>query len=55
MYRIRTYQAKGLTSCEVRVEIPMNAEAPWTGMVIGGNLDDTIEKMAHVVLTTVCE
>jgi hypothetical protein len=45
MYHCRPYQV-GLTSYEVRVEIPINPEAPWTRMVIGGNLDNGVEKMA---------
>jgi hypothetical protein len=37
------------------VEIPINPVAPWTGTVIGGDLDDTVEKIAHVALTVMCE
>jgi hypothetical protein len=29
--------------------------ALWTGAVIGGDLHDTVEKMAHVALTALCE
>jgi hypothetical protein len=41
--------------CEVRVEIPVNPTAPWTRAVVGGDWDDTVEKMAHVALTAMCE
>jgi hypothetical protein len=54
-YSCGPYQAHGLSCCEVWVEIPVNPEAPWTRMVVGGNLDDTVEKMAHLVLTVMCE
>jgi hypothetical protein len=37
------------------VEIPIKPVAPWTGAVVGGNLDDAIKKMAHVALTVMCE
>jgi hypothetical protein len=34
------------------VEIPIDPMAPWTGAVVGSEVDDTVEKMAHVALTT---
>jgi hypothetical protein len=37
------------------MEIPINPMAPWTGAVIGGDLDNAVEKMAHVMLTVMCE
>jgi hypothetical protein len=40
--------------CEVRVEIPFNPMAPSTGAIGSGELDDAIEKMAHVALTLLC-
>jgi hypothetical protein len=37
------------------VEIPVNLKAPWADMVIGGDQDVAVEKMAHVAHTAVCE
>jgi hypothetical protein len=43
--------------CDVRVEIPFDPTptVPWTGAIIGNELDDIIEKMAHMALTSLCE
>jgi hypothetical protein len=54
-YRCRPYQQHGLSCCELRVEIPINPEGPWTRMVIVGDLDEAVEKMAHLSLTAICE
>jgi hypothetical protein len=54
-YRCMPYQAHGLPCCEVPVEIPVNPEAPWTGMVVGGDLDNAVGKMAYLALTALCE
>jgi hypothetical protein len=54
-YCCRPYQKHGLRCCEVQVEIPVNPEAPFTGTVIGGDLDKVVERMAHLALTTMCE
>jgi hypothetical protein len=37
------------------VEIPISPTAPWTRAVVRGNLDDVVEKMAHVAFTAMCE
>jgi hypothetical protein len=37
------------------VEIPFDPTVPWTGAIIGNELDDIIEKMAHMALTSLCE
>jgi hypothetical protein len=29
--------------------------APWTGAIIGSEIDDAVEKMAHMALTSLCE
>jgi hypothetical protein len=55
LYHCRPIQAHGLNICEVRVEIPFGPTAPWTRPIIGSEIDDTIEKMAHVALTSLCE
>jgi hypothetical protein len=41
--------------CEARVEIPFDAMVPWTGAIVGSELDDAILKMAHAALTSLCE
>jgi hypothetical protein len=41
--------------CEVRVEIPFDPTALWKGAVVGSEVDDTIEKMAHMALILLCE
>jgi hypothetical protein len=41
--------------CEVRVEIPFDPAAPWKGAIIGSEVDDAVEKIAHVALTSLCE
>jgi hypothetical protein len=54
-YRCRCFQAHGLNVCEVWVEIPLNPMAPWRGAVIHNGVDDVVENMAHVALTSLCE
>jgi hypothetical protein len=54
-YYCRPYQKHGLPCCEVQVEIPINPEASLTGTVIRGDLDEAVERMAHLALTTMCE
>jgi hypothetical protein len=41
--------------CEVNVVIPLNSMEPWMVTVIGVELDETIEQMAQVALTSLCE
>jgi hypothetical protein len=41
--------------CEVRVEIPLDPTTPWRGAIVGNEVDDTIKKMVHVALTSLCE
>jgi hypothetical protein len=36
------------------VEIPVECTTPWTRANIGSEVDDVIEKMAHVALTALC-
>ena len=54
-YRCRPFQAHGLHACEARVEIPFDPTVPWTGAVIGSEVDDAVEKLAHAALTSLCE
>jgi hypothetical protein len=44
-----------LSACEVQVVIPFDPAEPYLGVVIGIGLDDGVEKMAHIALTTFCE
>jgi hypothetical protein len=37
------------------VEITVDPVAPLTGAVVGGDMDDAVEKMAHVALTAMSE
>jgi hypothetical protein len=52
---LQVVPAHGLTCCEARVEISVNPVAAWTGAVVGGDLDNAVEKIAHVALTAMCE
>jgi hypothetical protein len=54
-FRPNPIQTHGLNVCEVRVEIPFDPMAPWMGAVVGNELDDAIEKMAHAALTSLRE
>jgi hypothetical protein len=40
--------------CEVRVEIPFHSMTSWKGAVVGSEVDDAVEKMAHVALASLC-
>jgi hypothetical protein len=37
------------------VEIGFDPIVPWKGAIIGSKVDDAIEKMAHMALTSLCE
>jgi hypothetical protein len=54
VYRTRMSMAHGLDYCEVSVTIPLNPAEPWMTVVIGVELDDTVEQMAQVTLTSFC-
>jgi hypothetical protein len=41
--------------CEVSVMIPFNPTEPWSGSIIGSELDTGVELMAHIALTSLCE
>jgi hypothetical protein len=55
LYRCLPFQTHGLNVCEVRVEIPFDPMVLWTGAITGSEIDDAVEKMAHVVLTSLSE
>jgi hypothetical protein len=47
--------AHGLDKCEVSMMIRFDPMEPWSGSVIGSELDTGVEMMAHIALTTLCE
>jgi hypothetical protein len=47
--------AHGQDKCEANMVIPLNPTEPWMATVIGVELDETIEQMAQVALTSLCE
>jgi hypothetical protein len=55
IYRNRMSIAHGQDKCEVNVVIPLNPTGPWMATVIGIELDETVEQMAQVALTSLCE
>jgi hypothetical protein len=55
VYRGRISMAHGQDKCEVNVVIPLKPMEPWMATVIGVKLDETIEQMAQVALTSLCE
>jgi hypothetical protein len=55
IYHCRPYQAHSLNVCEVWVEIPNDSMSPWSGVIMVCEIDDDVEKMAHITLTTLYE
>jgi hypothetical protein len=49
------FWAHGLNMCEVKVELPFDPMTPWTGAIVSSEIDNTVENMAHVNLTSLCE
>jgi hypothetical protein len=47
--------AHGQDKCEVNMVIPLNSTEPWMATVIRVELDETVEQMAQVTLTSMCE
>jgi hypothetical protein len=54
VYRAHMSMAHSMEQCEVSVTIPLNPIEPWMASVIGIELDDTVEQMAQVTLTSLC-
>jgi hypothetical protein len=52
------YEEHGLQRCEVYVNIPSHPVFPngssWSTWAIGANMDDAMEKAAHMALTALC-
>jgi hypothetical protein len=55
VYCCRLSRVHGLDRCEVSMMIPFDLTEPWSGPVIGSELDIGIEMMAHIALTSLCE
>jgi hypothetical protein len=55
VYRSRILIDHGQDKCEVSVVITLNPTELWMATVIGVELVETIEQMAQVTLTSLCE
>jgi hypothetical protein len=55
IYHYQTFQAHDLNYCVVWVEITVDPTTPWMGVTVESEVDYTIEKMAYVALTALCE
>jgi hypothetical protein len=55
VYRCRLSRAQGLDRCEVSVMIPFDSMKPWSRFIIGSEPDTSVEMMAHIALTSLCE
>jgi hypothetical protein len=57
-YYSRLYEEYGLQRCEVYVDIPSHHVfldgSPWSTWAIGADMDDAMEKAAHMTLTALC-
>jgi hypothetical protein len=54
IYRACVSMAHSMEQCEVSMTIPIQPEEPWTIIVVGVELDDTINKTAHFTLASLC-
>jgi hypothetical protein len=55
VYRGRMFTAHGQERCKVSMMIPLSLTEPWGAIIIGVELDETIEQAAHIALITLCE
>jgi hypothetical protein len=44
-----------MDQCEVSITIPFDSTETWSGSVIGSEPDTSVELMAHIALTSLCE
>jgi hypothetical protein len=44
-----------MDQCEVNVTIPFDPMEPWSGSIIDSEPDTSVELMAHITLTSLCE
>jgi hypothetical protein len=54
VYRACMSMAHSMEQCEVSVTVPLNLIEPWMASVIGVELDNIVEQMAQVTLTSLC-
>jgi hypothetical protein len=55
VYRCRLSTAHNMDQCEVSVTIPFDHTEPWSGSIIGNEPDTSVELMAHIALTSLCD
>jgi hypothetical protein len=55
VYHYRLSTAHGMDQCEVSMMIPFDSMEPWLGSVIDSEPDTSVELMAHITLTSLCE
>jgi hypothetical protein len=55
VYRGCMSMAHGQDKCEINVMIPLNPTESWMAIVIGVELDETVEQTTQVTLTSLCE
>jgi hypothetical protein len=55
IYHCRLTKVHGLDVCEVNMMIPFDPMMSWMGTFVGSEPDTTVEQMAHVALTSLCE
>jgi cell division protein FtsB len=55
IYRCRLSMVDSLNISETSVMIPLNPAEPWTGTVVSNEPDTTVEQIAHITLTALCE
>jgi hypothetical protein len=55
VYHCRLSRVHDLDRCEVSVMIPLDPVHPWSRFIIGSEPDTSIEMVAHIVLTSLCE
>jgi hypothetical protein len=55
IYRCQLSKAHDLGRCEFSVTIPFDPTEPWSGSIISSEPDTSIEMMAHIALTSLCE
>jgi hypothetical protein len=54
IYHARMSMAHNMEQYEDNMTIPIKPEKPWTITIIGVELDDTVDKMAHFALASLC-
>jgi hypothetical protein len=55
VHRCRLTVVHDLDRCEVSMTIPLNPTHPWSRSISGSEPDTSIEMMAHIALTSLCE